>query len=120
MAEHNELGIRGEDIAASHLAAGSYSILEKNWRSGHLEVDIIARKGNQLIIAEVKTRTRGFLETLTGTVNKRKQKLLIRAANSYILKNDLDVDVRFDIITVIFEGDQYRIEHMENAFSAVG
>ncbi len=116
MAEHNRLGNRGEEIAADHLSERSYTILEKNWRSGRLEVDIIARKGNTVIVAEVKTRTGSFVENLTEAVNKRKQQLLIRAANAYVNKFNLDVDVRFDIITVIFEGDRFRVTHIENAF----
>ncbi len=116
MAEHNKIGIRGEAIAADHLSERSYTILEKNWRSGRLEVDIIARKGNTLIVAEVKTRTGSFVENLTEAVNRRKQQLLIRAANAYVCKYNLDVDVRFDIITVVFEEGSFRVTHIENAF----
>ena len=117
MAEHNELGNRGEEIALRYLEEKTYTILESNWRSGHMEVDIIARNDNELIIAEVKTRRENFLATLGEVVNKRKQNLLIRAANSYIGKSNLNLDVRFDIIVVIFDNrSAFRIHHIENAF----
>ena len=117
MAEHNELGILGEEIAVRYLQDRSYAILERNWRSGRLEVDIIARIDDQMVIAEVKTRTDGFLESIGEAVNKKKQNLLIRAANAYIVKKNMDLDVRFDIITVIFEGKtKFQIQHIENAF----
>lgn len=117
MAEHNELGSLGEKIALRYLEGKDYDILESNWRSRHLEVDIIARSGDQLIIAEVKTRRENYLVTLDELVNKRKQNLLIRAANYYIIKSNLNLDVRFDIIVVIFDhGSAPRINHIENAF----
>ena len=117
MAEHNELGSQGEEIAVRHLQDKSYAILERNWRCGRLEVDIIARTGEQMVIAEVKTRTDGFMESPVKSVNKRKQYLLIRAANAYIARKNLDLDVRFDIITVIFEGKtKFQVQHIENAF----
>ncbi len=117
MAEHNELGSLGEEIAVRYLQDKSYTILERNWRTGRLEVDIIARLGDQVVIAEVKTRTDGFLESIGEAVNKRKQNLLVRAANAYIAKKSMDLDVRFDIITVIFEGKtKFHVQHIENAF----
>ncbi len=117
MAEHNELGSHGEEIAVRYLQERSYVILERNWRCGRLEVDIIARMGDQMVVAEVKTRTDGFMESLGKAVDKRKQDLLIRAANAYIARKNLDLDVRFDIITVIFEGKtKFQVQHIENAF----
>lgn len=117
MAEHNITGINGEEIAIKYLAGKQCTIIEKNWRCGRLEVDIIAREGDRLIIAEVKTRTEGFLKSPGESVNLRKQEFLIRAANAYIKRMDLDLEVRFDIITVIFsKKGGYTVQHMENAF----
>ena len=117
MAGHNELGSHGEEIAVRYLLERSYDILERNWRCGRLEVDIIARIDDQMVIAEVKTRTDGFVESLGEAVDKRKQDLLIRAANAYIAIKNLDLDVRFDIIAVIFEGKtKFQVQHIENAF----
>ncbi len=117
MAEHNELGRRGEAVALRYLKDKAYTILESNWRSGHMEIDIIARKHDELIIAEVKTRRKNSLATLDEVVNKRKQNLLIKAANSYIGKSNLNLDVRFDILIVIFSNmSGARVYHIENAF----
>jgi putative endonuclease len=112
MAEHNKLGRRGECIAVSHLLANSYSILATNWRSGHMEIDIVARLKDELIVAEVKTRMAGFLSSPEEAVNHRRQKRMIRAANAFIGKTGLNLDVRFDIITVVFSGQR-------NMFSAI-
>ncbi len=117
MAKHNDLGNRGEKIAVRHLEARSYSVLETNWRCGRLEVDIIARLKDQLVVAEVKTRMGDFLESPLEAVNKRKQQLLIRAANAYISKSNLNLDIRFDIIVVIFSDDmEFQVYQIENAF----
>lgn len=120
MAEHNITGARGEDIAAAYLSGLKYNILERNWRSGRLEIDIIARLNDQLVVAEVKTRIAGFIEQPHEAVNKKKQGRLIRAANAYINRSSLNLDIRFDIITVIFETSSItRINHIENAFYPV-
>ncbi len=117
MAEHNDIGIKGEEIAVMHLLSKSYYILEKNWRYGRLEVDIIARQKDELVIVEVKTRTGNFLASPGETVDKRKQKMLIRAANAYISKTKMNLDVRFDIITVNFSNKtKYQVYHIEDAF----
>ncbi len=117
MADHNILGTRGEEIAAGHLMANSYSILERNWRNGRMEIDIIARLGNELIIAEVKSRMDDYLISPVEAVSRRKQRMLIRAANAYISKARLDLEVRFDIILVIFSSkEKHKIHHIENAF----
>jgi putative endonuclease len=117
MADHNKLGRRGEEIAVSHLLANSYAILETNWRCGRLEVDIIARLRDELIVAEVKTRMAGFLVPPLDAVNNRKQKVMIRAANAYICRTGLNLEIRFDIITVVFTGKAgFTVNHIENAF----
>ena len=56
MAAHNDFGIQGEDIAIQHLRTKGYDILDKNWRSGHKEIDIIARKDDTIVFVEVKAR----------------------------------------------------------------
>ena len=116
MAEHNDLGIRGEQIAVNHLEKNGYTIVKKNWRFGRAEIDIIAQKGNTLAIVEVKTRTTNWFGDPQEFVTPKKRKLLIGAANEYVIKNDLDVDVRFDIIAVIINKQATSLEHIEDAF----
>jgi len=117
MAEHNELGRLGEKLALDFLVAKGYQILEQNWVCGHKEIDIIAKDGDELVIVEVKTRRVTYLVDPEETVDVFKQRYLIWAAENYINKNNLDVDVRFDIICIVIDkNNKHRIEHIEDAF----
>lgn len=117
MAEHNELGRLGEQLARDFLIAKGYQILEQNWVCGHKEIDLIAMDGKELVIVEVKTRRVTFLVEPEETVDKYKQLYLIWAAESYIERNNLDVEVRFDIVAIVVDkNNEHRIDHIENAF----
>lgn len=116
MAEHNETGQKGEELAASYLQNKGFVILEKNWRFKNLEADIIATTAKTLIIAEVKTRRSNYFGEPETFVNKQKQKNLIKAAHEYIQRNNLDLEVRFDIISIILGDSQMKINHIEDAF----
>ena len=116
MAEHNELGKMGEDLAVQYLTDKGYEILERNWRNIHKEIDIIAKEGDDLVIVEVKARQTDEYGEPDIAVTKRKQRMLIAAANAYILKNNLDVSTRFDIISIVFKNGEPVIEHIEDAF----
>ena len=116
MAEHNELGKSGEQIAVDHIKGKGYKILETNWRSGKFEIDIIAQGKDQLIVAEVKTRTSNFLMEPEAAVTKDKQRMLIKAANIYVQRFNIDQEVRFDIISIVISKDQFRLNHLEDAF----
>ncbi len=117
MAEHNELGHLGEKLAKDFLVAKGYQILEQNWVCGHKEIDIIALDGKELVIVEVKTRRVQCLVDPEETVDKYKQRFLIWAAEAYIERNNLDVDVRFDIVAIVIDkNNEHRIDHIENAF----
>jgi len=116
MATHNELGAFGEQLAANYLRKHNYNILERNYRFQRAEIDIIAQKDDQLIIVEVKTRNSDFFGNPQDFVTSSKIKLLVKAADEYIISNDLDLEVRFDIIAVLKNKDLERLEHFENAF----
>ncbi len=116
MADHNDFGKLGEEIAVDYLTGKGYVILERNWRNGHKEIDIIAKDGEVVVVVEVKTRKTDEYGGPDIAVTMRKQSLLISAANSYILKNHLDVETRFDIISIIFRDGEPVIEHIEDAF----
>ena len=113
---HNELGIWGEKFAAAYLLRNGYEILERNWFFNKAEIDIIALKDNQLIIVEVKTRNSDFFGDPQEFVKPSKIKLLVKAANEYIISNDLDFETRFDVIAVLKNSKQEALEHFENAF----
>lgn len=114
--EHNELGKKGEEIARKWLINKSYLILETNWRHKGNEVDIIARLGNIIVVVEVKSRSSDKFNQPHDAVGIIKQRSIIRVAESYIYKNKFNMEVRFDIISVIFTAKSYKINHIENAF----
>lgn len=116
MAEHNELGTLGEELAADFLQQNGYEILETNWTFQKAEIDIIAQKGNVLAIVEVKTRSSIDFGLPQDFVKPKKIQLLVKAVNEYVIQNDLTLDVRFDIIAIHKEGNQLNIEHLEDAF----
>ena len=116
MSEHHQTGKAGEQIACTFLEQKGFQILETNWHTSHLEVDIIARNDELLIIAEVKSRKSRYFGEPQESVTRSKQRLLIKAANEYLDKNQLDLEVRFDIITVLFNDSLHQVNHIEDAF----
>ena len=117
MASHNELGALGEQIACDYLLEQGYQILERNWSNGHKEIDIVAKYGDTIVIVEVKTRQSTYLVEPEIAVDVFKQRNLIWAANSYVNRNQYDLDVRFDIISIVVDkNNEKRIEHIEDAF----
>ena len=117
MAVHLELGRRGENLAKTHLENAGYEILDENWTHGKAEVDLIAYKDKVIIFAEVKTRTGNAFGEPEDFVHARKQKLLVSAADEYIYLMDHKGDVRFDIISILFDKQaNYTLKHIEDAF----
>jgi len=115
MALHNEFGHNAESLAAQFLSDRGYEIVEKNWRVSRLEADIIAVKDEFLIIVEVKARNFMYV-SFEEIVSLKKQKNLIDLAEKYLEKNDLDYEVRFDVILVDKKNERTEIKHIENAF----
>lgn len=116
MAEHNELGKKGEQLAVDFLLEKGYRIVEKNYRFRKAEIDVIAQKENILAVVEVKTRSTNYFGNPEEFVSPKKIKLLTSAVDDYVIKNDLDVEVRFDIIAIIKKQNKFTIEHLKDAF----
>ncbi len=116
MAAHNELGKLGEELSVEFLRKNGYEILETNYVFQKAEIDIIAQKQNVLAVVEVKTRSSIDFGLPQDFVNPKKIQLLVKAINEYVVSNDLDVEVRFDIIAVHKDEKQFNIEHLEDAF----
>ena len=116
MAEHNDLGKQGEKLAVDFLQKNGYEILETNWIFQKAEIDIIAQKEAVLAIVEVKTRSSIDFGLPQDFVKPKKIQLLLKAVNEYVITNELDVEVRFDIIAVHKDGNEFKIEHIEEAF----
>lgn len=116
MAQHNLLGNKGEMLAARYLLDKGYVVHHYNWRSGHKEIDIIAQYRDTLVFVEVKSRSSEEYGCAADAVDNKKIQYLLRAAESYIIKNRIDLKYRFDIVTVVGNAEPYRIEHIEDAF----
>jgi putative endonuclease len=116
MAQHNDFGTQGEDIAIDFLRRKGYIILDRNWRSGHKEIDIVARKDDTVVFVEVKARANAFYGNPEDAVTRRKMHLLVLAADAYLRYNAIDLEVRFDVITIIGTSEKPYIRHYEHAF----
>ena len=106
------VGRRGEDLACEHLVGLGHTILERNWRHSHLEIDIVSRLHNELHIVEVKSRT---------APDWKKRQRLVKAARAYLGSRDRealppDVEILFDVLTVVFNGPEFAIEYYPQAF----
>lgn len=116
MAAHNELGAKGETLAVNYLRSKNYIILSTNWRWLKAEVDIIAQINNTLVFVEVKTRSSDTFIKPEEAVHEKKQLLLIDAAEAYCEANQLNCELRFDVIAIIHQGNKIITRHIENAF----
>ncbi|MGZ3753119.1 MAG: YraN family protein [Mucilaginibacter sp.] len=117
MAQHLDLGRKGESLAKTFLENSGYEILDENWTHGKAEIDLIAYKDRVIIFAEVKTRSGNGFGEPEDFVDNRKQKLLADAADEYIYLMDHQGEVRFDIISILFNKNaDYTLKHIEDAF----
>ncbi len=116
MAEHNELGKLGEELAVEFLRKNGYQVLETNWTFQKAEIDIIAQKETVLAIVEVKTRSSIDFGLPQDFVKPKKIQLLVKAVDAFVSERDLDIQVRFDIIAVHKEDKSFVIEHLIDAF----
>ncbi len=116
MARHNELGQAGEQAAVDMLVAKGYSIVERNWRCGRMEIDIVAQRGMRLAIVEVKTRTSADFADPVEAVDRRKQLRMARAAQAYVEQRRLPHELQFDIVAVTATPGGLHTEHVEDAF----
>lgn len=116
MAQHNELGKKGEEEAVKFLKSQGYKILETNFRYIKNEVDIIAEFKNQLIAVEVKTRSTRDFGDPQDFVKPAQIKSIVNAVDAYMQQKNLDLEVRFDIIAVLAINGKFEIEHIDDAF----
>ena len=120
MAEHNDFGKWGEDEAAHFLEQKGYVILEKGWKMGKRDLDVIAltEDHSTIVFVEVKSRENNAFQEPEEAVDVQKMRNLAIAANSYIKQNGISTDVRFDIISIVGKCSQLEsISHIEDAFN---
>jgi putative endonuclease len=116
LASHNDFGKKAEDYACEYLIKKKYQILQRNYRFKKSEVDIIAKHRETLIIVEVKARSSNYFGNPQDFIGKKKIQLLVEAVNNYITINNLDIEVRFDIVSILKNNDDFLVEHLEDAF----
>ena len=115
--EAKEFGVTGEQMAARYLEDQGYVILDRNYRRGHKEVDIIALDHGELAVIEVKTRTNEDYFTAEQAVDHRKRQNIIRVANNYVRRYHRTEPLRFDIIAIVGSGATAEIRHTKDAFN---
>lgn len=109
-------GKEGELIAKKHLLAKGFEILDLNWRFKKYEIDIIAKKEQTIVFVEVKTRKSNTFGEPEVFVTKQKQNFLMAAANQYLIEKNIDLESRFDIISVLQSNNNHTVKHLEAAF----
>lgn len=117
MAQHLDLGRLGEQLAKTHLEGLGYEIIDENWTYGKAEIDLIAYQNKTIIFVEVKARSGNWFGQPEDFVDARKQKLLADAANEYIYLMEHRGEVRFDIVSVLFDNkNTHTLKHIPDAF----
>ncbi len=116
MAAHNILGTWGETLAADYLERKGYTIVERDWKSGHRDIDIIAVNGNKVVFVEVKTRRNRIFGEPEDAINFMKLQNLRAAINHYVKYRHINQEIRFDIISIIGtpDGSEPEINHFED------
>lgn len=113
--EHLQTGTWGEELAADYLREKGYIILDRDWHSGHRDIDIIAQQDGCIVFVEVKTRRSTDFRSPAQAVDYHKQQNLLRAINHYIHYRHLDMPWRFDVISIVgVPGRHPDIEHIED------
>lgn len=116
MANHNELGTKGENLAVDFLLKNGYTIVARNYTYQKAEVDIMAQKEEILVVVEVKTRTSADFGDPQQFLKPKQIQRIIKAVDEFVNVNELDVEVRFDIIAIVLNKKGMSLEHLENAF----
>lgn len=116
MPQPQKLGQQGENIACKFLQKKGYILLKQNYRYLKAEIDLIMQIDNTVVIVEVKTRSSTYFGMPETFLKPQQIQRLISAADHYIISKGLDVNVRFDIVTVVQKQGKIQIEHIENAF----
>lgn len=117
MADHNDFGKLAEDLAADFLQQKGHKILARNFTFQRAEVDIISEFDGLIVVTEVKARSYDTLIEPQEAVTKKKIKSIVTCTDFYMCENEIDKEVRFDIITVLPDkSGKLQITHIEDAF----
>ena len=116
MTSKMQTGNEGESAAAEYLFGKGYEVVERNYRYGRAEIDLIVKKKNWLVFVEVKTRSSSDFGFPEEFVDRAKEDLILMAAENYIYKINWEGNVRYDIVSVLGVGVGREIMHFEDAF----
>lgn len=112
----HELGRRAEEIALEHLLSMGLLLRERNWRSGHKEIDLIMESEQYLHIVEVRARSSNVVLDPKDSVGWKKQRLIIKAARDYINMKGVSKEISFDIVSIVWSGTKLNIEYIPSAY----
>lgn len=110
------LGNLGEQLARNYLVEKGHEILETNWRFKKYEVDIISRSGQTIVFVEVKARKSAIFGEPELFVTPQKQRFLTEAANHYLVTRNIELEARFDVVSVLQLNNSPTVKHLESAF----
>lgn len=116
------IGTKGEQLAADFLSAKGYRILQRNYFAFKVEIDLIAldESTNQIVFIEVKTLRNDFFQQPYEEVNLKKQRNIIKAADTYLRRHDIDKEARFDVVSIVLKPDaEPEINHIISAFCVI-
>jgi putative endonuclease len=112
------LGLRGERIAERYLKERGWRTLQRRYRSGHRDIDLVVERRGTVAFVEVKTRTGTTFGSPVEAVHWFKQRQLVKSAQSWIVQHGRRTDTyRFDVVGVWVLGERVRVRHVEGAFS---
>jgi len=118
MGQHNETGKVGEEFAREFLIKKGYQILDVNWHYNYKEIDVVAQQDQTIVFVEVKTRSTLAFELPQEAVTSKKMKNLVYAADAYLNQKNIELNSRFDVVTVLAQEPFKILEHIEDAFKA--
>jgi putative endonuclease len=118
MAEHNDLGKKGEEAAVQLLKSKGHRIVEQNWKFYGYEIDIVSEYEEFIVFTEVKTRSGLRWGTPEEAVSKARMRRLVEAADLFLIEEKIDTPARFDIVAAVWDGKKFDLEHFEDAFLA--
>lgn len=116
------IGSKGEQLAADFLSAKGYRIVQRNYFAFKVEIDLIAldESTNQIVFIEVKTLRNDFFQQPYEEVNLKKQRNIIKAADTYLRRHDIDKEARFDVVSIVLKPDaEPEINHIISAFCVI-
>jgi putative endonuclease len=118
MSESFDFGREAESFAVNYFQSLGYEIIKQNYFYQKAEIDLILKNSNQVVIVEVKARSSKIWTNPEDAVTFKKKKLLISAAHQFILENNLDAEIRFDILALVKQYGKWEVNHIIDAFNA--